>query len=109
MKNILFILIVALTSCKSSNDFYHGVVTDENKKPIQGVTVCAMNSIDKYQTLTNEKGYFKLQQVESGHNLIFSKESYKTDTIPTVWHQSGETTQYSFIYDEIDTATLSKK
>lgn len=109
MKNIPYPLIVLLLfSCKAPvNNFYQGKVLDENGKPIEGVTVLEEHKNEK-QTTTDLNGYFKLDKSPDwlGH-LIFIKEGYETDTIPSVWHQAGETTEYNFI--EKDTTIVRLK
>ena len=96
MKNIYYILILTLYSCNSVNNFYQGRVIDEKNNPIEGVIV-AEDHIEKH-TKTDKDGYFKLDRSPDWlGRLIFIKEGYKTDTIPTVWHQGEETTEYNFI------------
>lgn len=87
---------VLLISCNSVNNFYHGRVVDENGKALENVIV-AEDVITK-QTKTDKKGYFKLNRNPDWlGNLIFIKEGFLSDTIPTVYHQNGETTEYDFI------------
>jgi len=99
MKNIIYLILLALISCNDTNNFYQGRVTDENNNPLVGVIV-AEDRIEKH-VKTDKNGYFKLDRSPNWlGNLIFVKEGYKTDTLPTVWHQVGETTEYDFIKND---------
>ena len=96
MKNIILLLALTLFSCNPINNFYQGRVTDVHNNPLENVIV-AEDRIER-QTRTDKNGYFKLDRNSNylGY-LIFIKDGYKTDTIPTVWHQAGETTKYNFV------------
>ncbi|MGE8302304.1 MAG: carboxypeptidase-like regulatory domain-containing protein [Sphingobacterium paramultivorum] len=99
MKNILYLLVLFLLfSCKTKvNNFYQGIVLDQIDKPLEGVTVTEEGRNEK-QTITDKNGYFKLDRSSDWlGRLIFIKEGFETDTIPSVWHQAGETTEYNFI------------
>ncbi|TWH98761.1 carboxypeptidase-like protein [Flavobacterium tiangeerense] len=92
-------MALILFSCNQTNNFYQGQVTDENNKPLEGVIV-AEDRIDKH-TKTDKDGYFKLDRSQDWlGDLIFVKEGYKTDTIPSVSNQAGETTEYQFIKND---------
>jgi hypothetical protein len=96
MKSIYQLSFLLLISCNSVNNFYQGRVVDENGKALENVIV-AEDVITK-QTKTDKKGYFKLNRSPDWlGNLIFIKEGFLSDTIPTVYHQNGETTEYDFI------------
>ncbi|WP_454880794.1 carboxypeptidase-like regulatory domain-containing protein [Sphingobacterium detergens] len=98
-KNILYLLVLFLLfSCKTKvNNFYQGIVLDQIDKPLEGVTVTEEGRNEK-QTITDKNGYFKLDRSSDWlGRLIFIKEGFETDTIPSVWHQAGETTEYNFI------------
>ena len=41
-------------------------------------------------------------------NLIFIKENYVTDTIPTIWSQSGEILETTFLNKSFETLILRK-
>lgn len=106
IKKYLFVSLFILLNCQSVSDHYHGKVTDENNNPIEDVIV--KEECFEKKTVTNKKGYFKLKRSSNtlGY-LIFSKEGYKSDTIPTVWSQHGEALQYNFI--EKDTTDIRLK
>lgn len=107
---ILYPIISAFTfcSCNGPNEFYQGKVVDEHDNPIEGVIV-AEDNIEK-QTRTNKDGYFKLRRSpEWLGDLIFIKEGYKTDTVPSVWHHAGETIEYNFVKDDTTIVRLLLK
>ena len=106
MKKYLFIFLFIFLNCNSENDYYFGKVLGENNNPIENAIVTEDNFEEKSKT--NEKGYFKLKRNPDWlGNLIFFKEGYITDTIPSFWHQHGKTIQYNFIED--DTTVLRLK
>ena len=100
MKQTLCLLLLIICSCKSINNFYQGRVTDEQNKPLAAVSVLELYSGNK--TNTDSYGYFKFNRFNSDFlgDLVFTKEGYNTDTIPTVWHQAGETTEYNFVKND---------
>jgi len=103
MRHLICLSLVALCSCDSINDYYQGKVMDENGKALAGVTVSELYR--NRQTETDATGYFKLDRSpEWLGELIFTKNGYHTDTIPSVWHQAGETTEYRFVKN--DTALI---
>lgn len=79
-------------SCIQTNNFYQGRVIDENNNPLENVLVLELYR--ENQTKTDKTGYFSFDRHSSNflEDLVFVKKGYKTDTIPTVWHQAGETT-----------------
>ncbi|MNK17603.1 hypothetical protein D3C87_357950 [compost metagenome] len=101
MKNyklILGTISIALISFSCSeriHDYHAGFIIDEQGKPIDSALIyedLAENYVIK--TYSDSTGYFK-QKRQSLMDLIVSKEGYLTDTIRMVWHQAGETTEYS--------------
>ncbi|MEZ4859017.1 MAG: carboxypeptidase-like regulatory domain-containing protein [Flavobacteriaceae bacterium] len=107
MKRYLFFLLVIFLNCTSVNDYYFGRVTDENNNPLENVIV--LEEGFENQTKTDENGYFKLNCTPDWlSSLIFSKQGFKTDTIPTVYIQSGETINYAFI-EKKDTTIIQLK
>ncbi len=80
---------------------------DENGKSLEGVTVMEENRKVK-QTWTDQTGYFKLDRSPDWlGTLVFIKEGYETDTIPSVRRQAGEKVRYNFI--ENDTTIVRLK
>lgn len=109
MKNIFYLLLLLLLySCKTTgNNFYQGKVLDENDKPLEGVTVVEEDR-DENRTITDKNGYFKLDRSPDWlGRLIFVKEGYKEDTIPSVWHQAGEKIEYNFIKNDTTIVRLT--
>ncbi|MCW8313754.1 carboxypeptidase-like regulatory domain-containing protein [Sphingobacterium thalpophilum] len=100
MKNIFYLLLL-LFSCRTGvNNFYQGRVLDGNDQPLEGVTVIEENGKGK-QVRTDKSGYFKLDRSPDWlGRLIFMKQGYRTDTIPSVWRQSGEAIGYNFVEDD---------
>ncbi len=96
MKIPFLLSVLALATCNQHNNFYQGVVTDTAGTPLAGVTVTEMYRDN--QTQTDADGYFRLSKSPDWvSDLIFVKEGYRSDTLPTVWHQSGETTEWNFV------------
>ncbi|MDA3613402.1 carboxypeptidase-like regulatory domain-containing protein [Polluticaenibacter yanchengensis] len=97
MKYIFYSLLIALTSCKTANNFYQGKVTDQNNQPLEDVIVIEEDRAEN-QTKTDKTGYFKLNRNPDWiGRLVFIKEGYTTDTIPAVSRQAGESIAYNFI------------
>lgn len=100
MKKRSFILVIFLLfySCSPRlHNYYSGIVIDELDRPISGVLVREL-IIDNLpnQSFTDKNGYFKFD-VKNSTALLFSKSGYENDTINMVWHQHGETTEFSSI------------
>ncbi|WP_300670348.1 carboxypeptidase-like regulatory domain-containing protein [Soonwooa sp.] len=108
MRKIFYLTFsLLLASCSQVNNFYQGRVVDENGKALENVIV-AEDVITK-QTKTDKTGYFKLNRTPDWlGNLIFIKEGFVTDTIPSVYHQNGETTKYDFIKKDTTRVTLRR-
>ncbi|KAA2218819.1 carboxypeptidase regulatory-like domain-containing protein [Maribacter flavus] len=100
-------MFLLLISCGSKpNDFYQGLVMDKNGNLIENVSI-----FEEYDTenrlKTNKKGYFKLNRTSDRiQSLVFVKEGFKTDTIPTVWAQHGEKLNYQFIKNDTTVVRL---
>ena len=97
MKKIILISILfAILSCSEKvNDYYSGVIVDELGRPIPEVLVREDYSGNtENKCITDKNGYFKFNR--SGlPEIILSKNEYLNDTLPMVWHQHGETTEFS--------------
>jgi hypothetical protein len=109
MKKLHYTLFLFLLfSCKPRvNNFYQGKVIDQSDNPLEGVIVTEDDRNGK-QTKTDKNGYFKLDRSPDWlGRLIFIRDGYQTDTIPSVWHQAGETIEYNFI--EKDTTIVRLK
>ncbi|MFH6602334.1 carboxypeptidase-like regulatory domain-containing protein [Maribacter algicola] len=109
VKYSFYVLIFVLLSCgQKTNDFYQGVVLDENNIPLENVTVFE-EYVEENSTKTDNKGYFKLNRTPNWIlSLVFVKEGYKTDTIPTVWAH-GEQVNYQFIKNDTTQVRLKKE
>ncbi|WP_047789063.1 carboxypeptidase-like regulatory domain-containing protein [Tenacibaculum mesophilum] len=109
MRKLLFIFFIALSlSCKEKRLFYHGVVLDENNRPLPNIEVKELDFNNS--TLSDSKGYFKLKKdINFISKLSFSKKGYKTKIVRTVWTHSGEVVGYTFLNKKADTITLKKK
>lgn len=94
----LFAILACIVSCDEHlNDYYAGIVVDELGRPIPDAILKEdfygeIDSIHK----TDNNGYFKFNMSERPlENFIVMKEGYISDTIRMVWHQHGETTEFS--------------
>lgn len=110
MKSQKIILFLLLISCGSKpNDFYQGLVMDENGNPIENVSVFEEYDIE-YKVQTDKKGYFKLNRTpERISGLVFVKVGYKSETIPAVWAQHGEQFNYQFVTNDTTLVRLKKE
>lgn len=105
---ILISLMICLFSCEESPKHYHGIIVDQNLKPLSNVKIKLENNPIVF-TSSNKDGFFKLKKdPDLLSNLIFSKKGYKIDTVKTVWIQSGEQEEYIFLNKEVDTIVLKK-
>ena len=105
---IVSILLALCFSCNNQATYYHGYVLDDEMKPIYNVKVIE-DSGAPLSTITDSTGYFRLYKNPDWlSNLIFLKEGYVTDTIRTVWTQSGEIIEYTFLNQKADTVRLKK-
>ncbi|WP_428740509.1 hypothetical protein [Tenacibaculum sp.] len=77
MRKLLFIFFIALLlSCKEKILFYHGVILDENNKPLSNVKVKELDFNNS--TLSDSKGYFKLKKISTLYlNYPFLKRAIK--------------------------------
>ncbi|MFK7787605.1 MAG: carboxypeptidase-like regulatory domain-containing protein [Crocinitomicaceae bacterium] len=111
MKRIVFtaVLFMTLTNCGNKSLFYKGYVYSDGK-PLDQVTVSKMNGTQDHSTQTDSKGYFELtKEQDVVHSLIFEKEGFVTDTVPTVWSQHGEKLNYRFVNKNSDTLFIEKR
>ena len=106
---VLVLVFTLLACCNETNDFYQGVVLDENSLPLENVRVFEEFDIES-MTKTNKCGHFKLERPNDRLlRLVFVKEGYKTDTIPVVWSQHGESLNYRFLENDSSLVRLKKK
>ena len=110
VKYSFYMLIFVLFACgQKTNDFYQGVVLDENNLPLENVRVFEEFDIENIAS-TNKRGHFKLNRSNDIlARLVFVKEGYKTDTIPVVWSQHGERLNYQFLQNDSTLVRLKKK
>ena len=79
MKTSLITLLFFAISTTLFSQSITGVVTDENQKPIQEVSI--LNSTTQQHTHTNANGKFVFQNVSTGDTLQFSHISFKSITV----------------------------
>lgn len=104
----LFFAIPLLVACKTVNNFYQGLVIDENNNPIKGVIVSELYR--ENQTETDENGYFKFERYSPNFlgDLVFEKEGYRTDTLQSVRTWAGEKVRYYFVTKDITNVRLER-
>jgi len=98
----LYFLMIVYFSCSSPKSYY-GYVCNQQNKPLQNVKVISFPK-NNY-TYTEAKGYFILAKTrEISASLIFIKEGYLIDTIPS---EAGN----EFLYKNFigDTFSLKSK
>lgn len=105
----VYLLLFVLLACEQkTNDFYQGLVLDESGRPIENVMVFEEYGKEN-RTKTDNKGYFKFNRTPDWLlRLVFVKEGYKTDTIPTVWAH-GEQLHYQFVTNDTTLVRLKKE
>lgn len=100
VSTFLFTSLLILTFCSERiNDHYSGIVLDELGRPLEGVLVREDYFSEGYtenRCITDSNGYFKFNRTGLPE-VILSKDGYLNDTINLIWHQHGETTEYSEI------------
>ena len=93
-------IVLICNSCRLPlNSYYSGIILDELERPVKSVLV-KEDIVEKYsiKTLTDKNGFFKMNRTEGLlANLILSKKGYISDTLRMVWHQHGETTEFSSV------------
>lgn len=103
---LLPVSLLIINSCITKPKFYRGYVFYD-KKPLANVIVKKENCNNL--TLTDSTGFFKLpKKSNSIRSLIFTKNGFVTDTIPSVWTQHGEKVNYTFLNKTLDTIILRK-
>lgn len=99
-------IVLFFCNCKKSNNYYQGIVVNENNQPLKNVVV--ITEITNEKTKTDSLGYFKISRnTDRLENLIFYKEGYKKDTIVTVFNQHGEVINYNFIENDTTIVKLA--
>ncbi len=92
------LLTLFIFSCKQEKKFYHGKVLDENNQPMSAVIVKELDGKDS--VLTMDDGYFQLaKKPDRIDDLVFRKDGFQTDTIPSVSSHAGEQLFYMFLQD----------
>lgn len=125
-----FLLILSMWSCQFNKsekkerervNFFNGIVIDDKKNPLSGVSVTCILQKDSSSvrtTITNADGYFKISGrkfekliIEKGAKLIFIKEGYVSDTVETTQpapEHKKYPNNYFFIHKIPDTLYLKK-
>lgn len=75
----IFFISINLFSQQIITGTVYGVGADEEKIPLSKARITWMNS--NVGTLTDDKGNFKIEEIQGGHNLIISFLGYVSDTI----------------------------
>ncbi len=109
MRNLFFCCLTLLSLNIFGNDI-HGIIADENKKPIEFSNII----LHKYSdpaflngTTTDSLGKFELQNIEDGNYFLqVLYIGYKSDTINTIQLQNGETKDVGTIQLQIESNTL---
>ena len=89
MKIFIDLCIYLLVSSCSNLKYYGYVYDFEIKKPLENVKVYDVH--DKKMCTTNKEGYFEINYLKNHSSiLVFQKQYYKSDTIPSISILSGE-------------------
>lgn len=101
IKNKIAIASICLVLGACNSKAYNGFVYDQkSKKPIENVEV--NDFLNQKSTKTDAKGYFNLEhEGKVSGKLIFKKQGYVSDTLPTISIQSGEKQVEKFKGDTI--------
>lgn len=91
----VIVLTLILNPAIAQEDYHQNIkgrVLDKvSRKPLPGATVVIPDSSSVYGTTTDNKGYFKLEDVEVGRTTIkVSYMGYKTEIIPNILLKSGK-------------------
>lgn len=90
---ILFFLLGVVNGYSQGTAVLFGKVTDENKYPLQHVTVTVYG--DEYKTMTELSGYFELTVPSNKYiNVFFTYVGYNTDTL-LLYLQANEKKEYN--------------
>ncbi|WP_409417010.1 hypothetical protein [Flavobacterium sp. PS2] len=106
---LLYFVNTKPKNIKPDLNYCHGVVLDENLKPIINVDVS--NISKHHSTFTNINGYFQLQldSTTAPEPLIFNKKDYQIDTVNVVdIAPRGDNYFYRFMYSKPDTIVLRR-
>ncbi|MCD8418796.1 hypothetical protein J2Q11_13770 [Tenacibaculum finnmarkense genomovar finnmarkense] len=107
MKNLFILALLLLNGCKTKPLLYQGYVYYDNQ-PLVNVVVKKEHK-NQDLTKTDSTGYFKIKKTPNSlTSLIFIKEGFKIDTVPSVWSQHGEKINYTFLNKKFDTIRLRK-
>ena len=95
----LIILLLSTAAIAQKQPYIHGVALDQNKEPLEGVTVYYDSATGgRTQTTTDGKGYYKLN-IPVGEKLVvwFSHLSFK-GLFAEVEMQPNESLELSFVF-----------
>lgn len=82
---------------QTNSTVLHGYVTDSGGAALEGVAV-HLNDAPETSATTDSSGYFAMPRPGNFlPELVFSKEGYISDTIPTVSGHHGETVEFRFL------------
>lgn len=103
-------LVCLFIGCtEKGNQYYHGIVLDEDKKPLKDVVVTERGKYSQC-TSTIETGYFRLYKNSyRTSGLSFSKEGFITDSIETEFYVKGKGDISLFRRQKPDTVILKKR
>ena len=101
------ILIISFSHCRYKPEYFHGYVYDQEGDFVSNVKI-SFSELPNVYFYTDATGFFRFKFEKFYPNLIFEKEGYITDTVPTVWIQHGERAIYLFTNKYPDTIYLSK-
>lgn len=93
-------------------DYYHGIVVNEDIKPIDSVEVKIIGT--EIIINTNEKGYFKFKpmKIKVSDSLLFYRNEYVQKVVRTYYGGKSnfdKNTIYYFSRKELDTVVMIKK
>ena len=103
-----FIIICTLGCGVNRPQYIHGYVYEYDKnRAIENVKVSFLFTPDTY-IYTDSMGFFRFKFENFYPDLIFEKEGFRTDTIPTLWIFRNRSIARSFVNKYPDTIRLSK-
>ncbi|WP_445711452.1 hypothetical protein [Flavobacterium sp.] len=107
MKPILFSLLIL--SCSSKVPKYiQGHICNSEKKPLTGIKVQDPND-RKIFAITNNDGYFKINQLTNGKLLYVFENEKKIDSIYIITTHPERGISYNFVEGEKDTLFIDLK
>ena len=109
MKIFAIILVVAFYACSTKEPKYiQGYIYNEYRKPVKGIKIEDPNNNILF-SISDDKGYFRINQMRKGTYLYVIKDEKKIDSIYVVRTHPERGMSYSFVEGKNDTVFVNMK